>query len=81
MSDLKRLYVEDLLLGIQKTFTSYNYNINIDSPSPTQNLSKKIKHFHYPSFSQSLINNHNILKITHHNVMSFVNPIKQNQII
>src|SRR6266498_2200393 len=67
--------------GIQKTSTIYNYNNKLDNSPSVHNTLKKLKHFHYSFFTQSLIDNSNILKIAHHNVMSFVNPIKQNQVI
>jgi len=67
--------------GTQKTSTIYNYNNKLDNSSSVHNTSKKLKHFHHSSFIQSLINHSNILKIAHHNVMSFINSTKQNQII
>jgi len=67
--------------GIQKTSTIYNYNNKLDNSPSVHNTLKKLKHFHHPSLIQSLIDNSNILKIAHHNVISFVNSTKQNQII
>ncbi len=69
------------MLGIQKTSTIYHHNNKLDNYPSVHNTSKKSKHFHHSFFTQSLIDNSNILKIAYYNVMSFVNPTKQNQVI
>ena len=63
----KRKYIEDPSLNIQKTSTNNN--------------NKKIKVFNYNIFINSLISNTNTFKIACHNIISFTNYIKQNQII
>ena len=84
MSDLKRGFVEDPCVDTQKTSTIKN-NVNNDITEVPFSISdlknKKLKHFHHSSITQSLINNYDMIKIAHHNVMSFVNPTKQNQVI
>ncbi len=78
----KRLHIEDPLLDIQKTSIFNKQDINNDFTSFFSNTNnKKSKYFNHPLLLTSLITNNNILKIAHHNVISFTNPTKQNQII
>ena len=77
MSTHKWHNIEDPLKDIQKTSdTNNNINNHYDY--------KKLKYSNssYTSaFISSLNNNPHILKVTCHNVVSFVNPTKQNQVI
>ena len=76
MSMLKQHNTEDLLEDIQKTSED---NINNNNQNNKKN---KCFNYSYTSpFVSSLNNNPYILKITCHNIVSFVNPTKQNQVI
>ena len=77
MSTPKRLFTEDPFKDIQKT------SDNINSVTNTQDQKKpKYSTLSYTSaFVSSLNHNSHILKVTYHNVVSFVNPTKQNQVI
>ena len=74
MSAHKRNNLENPLMDIQKT-SEVNNNINKD------HVHKKSKHStssYTSAFVSSLNHNSHILKVTCHNVVSFVNPTKQN---
>ncbi len=76
MSTLKRHNIEDPLKNIQKTSENNNNNNDQDN--------KKIKYSNYSytsSFVSSLNNNPHILKIVCYNIIFFINPTKQNQVI
>ncbi len=77
MSTNKRFYTEDPLKNIQKTSVDTNTN------NHNQNNKKlKSSNYSYTSpFVSSLNNNPHILKVACHNVVSFVNTTKQNQVI
>src|SRR6266498_4605242 len=77
MSTSKRPFTEDPLKDIQKT------SDNINSVMNTQDHKKsKYSTSSYTSaFVSSLNHNSYILKVTCHNVVLFVNPTKQNQVI
>ncbi len=67
--------IEDPLQNIQKTSKlNNNYDQNTKK-------SKHSNHSYTSPFISSLNNNPHILKITCYNIVSFVNPTKQNQII
>ncbi len=77
MSTPKRPFTEDPLKDIQKT------SDNINNVTNTQDH-KKSKYFtssYTSAFVSSLNHNSHILKVACHNVVSFVNPTKQNQVI
>src|SRR6266498_2253827 len=77
MSTHKRYNTEDLIKDNQKT-SDLNNNLdnNHDHKKPKYSNSSYIS-----AFVSSLNNNPYILKVTCHNVISFVNPTKQNQVI
>ena len=74
MSIPKRQFTKDPLKDIQKTSN------NINNVKNTQDHKKsKYSTLSYTlAFVSSLNNNSHILKVTCHNVVSFVNPTKQN---
>ena len=74
MSTHKRLFIEDPLMDIQKT----SDNINSVTNTQDQKKSKYSTSSYTLAFVSSLNNNSHILKVTCHNVVSFVNPTKQN---
>src|SRR6266511_4389013 len=77
MSTNKRVYTEDPLKDIQKTSVDTNNNNHNQT-----NKKLKSSNYSYTSpFVSSLNNNSHILKVACHNVVSFVNPTKQNQVI
>src|SRR6266498_3906072 len=77
MSATKQLFTEDPFKDIQKT------SDHINSVTNTQDQKKpKYSTSSYTSaFISSLNHNSHILKVTCHNVISFVNPTKQNQVL
>src|SRR6266540_6130799 len=77
MSIYKRHNTEDPLKDIQKT-SDANNNIN----NHHDHKKPKYSNSSYTSaFVSSLNNNPHILKVMCHNIVSFVNPTKQNQVI
>ncbi len=77
MSTNKRVYTEDPLKDIQKTSVDTNNNNHNQT-----NKKLKSSNYSYTSpFVSSLNNNSHILKVACHNVVSFVNTTKQNQVI
>ncbi len=76
MSNNKRLYIKNLLLDIQKTFILYKQDINNKFTNTSLIFNKKAKYSNYPLLLTSLIDNNNILKIMHYNVIFFTNPTK-----
>ena len=77
MSAHKRHNTKDPLKDIQKTSdTNNNLHNNHDHKKPKYSNSS-----YTSAFISSLNNNSHILKVTYHNVVSFVNPTKQNQVI
>src|SRR6266496_2569242 len=77
MSTHKRYNTEDLIKDNQKT-SDLNNNLdnNHDHKKPKYSNSS-----YTSAFVSSLNNNSYILKVMCHNIVSFVNPTKQNQVI
>jgi len=77
MSTLKRHNTKNPLKDIQKTSNINNNNNN----NHNIKKSKSLNYSYTLPFVSSLNNNPHILKIACHNIVSFVNPTKQNQVI
>ncbi len=77
MSTPKRSFTEDPFKDIQKTSDNNNSVTNTqDHKKPKYSTSS-----YTSAFVSSLNHNSHILKVACHNVVSFVNPTKQNQVI
>ncbi len=77
MSASKRLFTEDPLKDIQKTSDNFNSVTNTQDPKKPKYSTSS----YTSAFVSSLNHNSHILKVACHNVVSFVNPTKQNQVI